>query len=278
MQGLLAVVYRSAEDDKAIIDKPVHECSMLIPGVLVPDLTGGVPGRAVNQPHREIGHGRSVPTATDTRPSPWHPRQSERPVMLPVVRRGGSCSCWDRARWSWQGEPGVEPQVLAVPAGGLVEGFDLWGGQGTVGPQVELHVVAGDGAPHRGQELCVDQGHPGRGLPGAWHVAGGVEHPAGVLVAAVCLVEDLEKVACGLLRSAGGFPGAVPEGAAVVLERVEPVTHLPQAGAHVGEGERRPVGEVPFGGRAVPGEVAQGELGQGPRSARAGAVPARARP
>src|SRR5450755_2277247 len=43
--------------------------------------------------------------------------------------------------------------------------------------------------------------HPGRALPGAWHVAGGVEQPAGVLVAAVCLVEDLEKVACRLLRS-----------------------------------------------------------------------------
>ena len=124
-------------------------------------------------------------------------------------------------------------------------------------------MVVGDGAPHGGEELCVDQGHPGRGLPGAWHVAGGVEHPAGVLVAAVGLVEDLEKVGCGLLRSTGGFPGGVPEGAPVVLERVEPVTHLPQAGAHVGEGERRPVGEVPFGRRAVPGEVAQGELGQG---------------
>ncbi len=48
-----------------------------------------------------------------------------------------------------------------------------------------------------------------------------------------------------------------------MLERVEPVTHLLQAGAHAGEGERRPVGEVPFGRRAVPGEVAQGELGQG---------------
>jgi hypothetical protein len=48
-----------------------------------------------------------------------------------------------------------------------------------------------------------------------------------------------------------------------VLEGVEPITHLLQAGTHVGEGQRRPVGEVPFGGRAVPGEVPQGELGQG---------------
>ena len=65
------------------------------------------------------------------------------------------------------------------------------------------------------------------------------------------------------MRSAGGFPGGMPEGAAVVLERVEPLTCLLQAGAHVGEGERRPAGEVPFGCRAVPGEVAQGKLGQG---------------
>ena len=48
-----------------------------------------------------------------------------------------------------------------------------------------------------------------------------------------------------------------------MLERAELVTDLLQAGAHVGEGERRPVGEVAFGRRAVPGEVAQGELGQG---------------
>ena len=48
-----------------------------------------------------------------------------------------------------------------------------------------------------------------------------------------------------------------------MLERVEPLTCLLQAGAHVGEGERRPIGKVPFGCRAVPGEVAQGKLGQG---------------
>jgi hypothetical protein len=39
VQGLLSVADWSAEDDKAIIDKPVHECSVLIPGILVPDLT-----------------------------------------------------------------------------------------------------------------------------------------------------------------------------------------------------------------------------------------------
>ena len=69
------------------------------------------------------------------------------------------------------------------------------GCQCPVRPQIELHVVVGDGAAHGGEELCVDQGHPGHGHSGARHVAGGIEHPAGVLVAAVCLVEDLEKVA-----------------------------------------------------------------------------------
>ena len=48
-----------------------------------------------------------------------------------------------------------------------------------------------------------------------------------------------------------------------MLEGAELVADLLQAGAHVGEGERRPVGKVAFGRRAVPGEVAQGELGQG---------------
>jgi pimeloyl-ACP methyl ester carboxylesterase len=162
-----------------------------------------------------------------------------------------------------QGEPGLQPQVLAVPGGGPVEGFGLGGGQVPVGPQVELHAVAADDAPHGGQELRVDQGHPGRGLPGARHEAGGVEEPARVLVAAVGLVEDLEQVAAGLLESAGRFAGSVPEGAPVVLERVEPVVHLLQAGPHVGEGERCPVGEVALGRRAVPGEIAQRELGQG---------------
>jgi len=61
---------------------------------------------------------------------------------------------------SRQGEPGLEPQVLAKRLAAWVEGFDLWGYQGSVRPQVELHVVVGDRAPHGGEELCVDQGHP----------------------------------------------------------------------------------------------------------------------
>ena len=69
-------------------------------------------------------------------------------------------------------------------------------------------------------------------------------------------------MACGLLWSSGGIGRGVPEGAAIVVERLEPITHLLQAGAHVVQGERRPVRQVPFGRRAVPGEIAQRDLGQ----------------
>ena len=65
MQGLLAVTNWAAEDEKAIVDEPVHECRVPGPAVLVPDLTRGVPAWAVDQPHREIGHDRSVRAITD---------------------------------------------------------------------------------------------------------------------------------------------------------------------------------------------------------------------
>jgi hypothetical protein len=168
---------------------------------------------------------------------------------------------------SWQGEPGVEPEKLAVPFGGLVEGVDLCGRQRPVGPQVEAHLVRGDGAAHGRDELGVDQGHPDGGLAGAGHGAGGVEHPAGVLVAAVGLVEELQEVAGGLLWIGGGIGRGVPEGAPVVGERVEPVAELVRAGAYVGEGERGPVGKVAFGCGAVSGEVARASA----RSSRRGA-------
>jgi hypothetical protein len=45
---------------------------VLVPGVLMPDLTRGVPARSVGQPYREIGHGRRIPTADDT-PQPGDP-------------------------------------------------------------------------------------------------------------------------------------------------------------------------------------------------------------
>ena len=42
---------------------------MLIPAVLVPDMARGIPARAVHQPHREIGHGRSVLAITGIQPA-----------------------------------------------------------------------------------------------------------------------------------------------------------------------------------------------------------------
>ena len=138
-------------------------------------------------------------------------------------------------------------------------------------------MVVGDGTPHCGDDLGVHQGHPGCGLAGARHVAGGVEHPARVLVAAVYLVENLQQVACRLLWPSRGIGRGVPEGAAIVVERPEPITHLLQAGAHVVQGERRSRHQVPFGRRAMPGEVAQPQARPAPRPARAGVVSARAR-
>lgn len=63
MQGLLAVADRAAQDDKAVINEPVHELGVLVSGLLTPDLAQRISLRAVNQPHREMGHTRSLPTA-----------------------------------------------------------------------------------------------------------------------------------------------------------------------------------------------------------------------
>src|SRR6266566_8833628 len=43
VQGLLAVTNRAAEDKKAIVDEPVHECRVPGPALLVADLARGVP-------------------------------------------------------------------------------------------------------------------------------------------------------------------------------------------------------------------------------------------
>jgi hypothetical protein len=54
----------------------------------------------------------------------------------------------------------------------------------------------------------------------------------------------------------------VPEGAAVVLERVQAIPSRRQAVSHIGEGELGPVGQVTFGGRPVAVEVAPDDLSQ----------------
>ena len=84
MQGLLAVANWAAENDKAIVDKPIHECRVPGPALLVPDLTRGVPAWAVDQSHREIGHDRSVRVIADIRDCSLCGEQrqpSERPVI-----------------------------------------------------------------------------------------------------------------------------------------------------------------------------------------------------
>jgi hypothetical protein len=58
VQGLLAVANGATEDEEAVVDKPIHERRVLIPGVLLPDLAGGVPGWPVHKPDREMRHGR----------------------------------------------------------------------------------------------------------------------------------------------------------------------------------------------------------------------------
>ena len=60
MQGLLAVADRAAQDDKAVTNEPVHELGVLVSGLLTPDLAQRISLRAVNRPHREIGHTRSL--------------------------------------------------------------------------------------------------------------------------------------------------------------------------------------------------------------------------
>src|SRR5208282_3082058 len=65
VQRLLAVANWAAQDDKAVVDEPVHECRVPGPALLVPDLTRGVPAWTVDQPHRKIGHARSVRATTD---------------------------------------------------------------------------------------------------------------------------------------------------------------------------------------------------------------------
>ena len=71
MQSLLAVTNWAAQDDKAIADEPVHECRVPGPVVLVPGLTRGIPAWAVDQPHREMGHDRSVRAFTDIKAYSW---------------------------------------------------------------------------------------------------------------------------------------------------------------------------------------------------------------
>ena len=84
VQGLLAVTNWAAENDKAVGGEPVHERSVPGPAVLVPDLTRWVPAWAVDQPHREIGHDRSVRAIADNQSCPC--TAGTQPPERPVIR------------------------------------------------------------------------------------------------------------------------------------------------------------------------------------------------
>jgi len=67
VEGPLTVANRAAEDEEPVVDQPVHECRVRVPAVLLTDWPRSIPVRAVDQGHCEVGHGRSVLAATDSR-------------------------------------------------------------------------------------------------------------------------------------------------------------------------------------------------------------------
>lgn len=78
---------------------------------------------------------------------------------------------------------------VAVPCGRLLQYAPLFRAQWKVGRKVETHRRSGDGAFHPRRQLTVHQRNPDRGLSMARNDAGGIEDPAGILVAAVDFVE-----------------------------------------------------------------------------------------
>src|SRR6266511_4993485 len=115
-------------------------------------------------------------------------------------RQPGGTACWRPDAGVTAGRDGAGAAGSDRTFWRRAQGLRPDGVPGPVGSQLELDVVVGLAAPHRGHDLDVHQRHPGRGLPGARHLAGGIEHPAGVLVAAVGLIQDLQQVAGRLLR------------------------------------------------------------------------------
>src|SRR5262245_54291347 len=83
----------------------------------------------------------------------------------------------------------LEPEELAVASSGFLEGLGLGGFQIPVRLQVEPDLIAADCASHRGDELSVGQCHSRSGLASTRNYSSGVQNPAGVLIAAVDLVE-----------------------------------------------------------------------------------------
>ena len=61
-QGPLAVSERATEDHEAIVDEPVHEGGVIVPGTLLANRQRVVPVRAVRRREHEEGHDVNVPT------------------------------------------------------------------------------------------------------------------------------------------------------------------------------------------------------------------------
>src|SRR5512133_4324120 len=53
---LAVALERAAEDDRALVDEPVHERGMLVPSVLFPHLATPVPWPAALEPEDEVVH------------------------------------------------------------------------------------------------------------------------------------------------------------------------------------------------------------------------------
>ena len=140
---------------------------------------------------------------------------------------------------------------LAIAAAGVLERADLGSTQRAVRLHLETHALRTNRTARHPDDLSVDERHPHRCLAGPGHDAGGVEHPAGVLVAAVGLVEDLEQMPSWLQRGRirrWPFAGRVPVGPPVVVEAFQPILHHPQPAAGVTEIEAGAilVFDVPF--------------------------------
>ena len=65
MQSSFAIVQRAADDEEPVLDKPVHERRMLVPAILGPDRTRGIPPGTVHQRYREVRHSQTLMSTAD---------------------------------------------------------------------------------------------------------------------------------------------------------------------------------------------------------------------
>ena len=175
-------------------------------------------------------------------------------------RACSACGVWVRSG-ERDGRRAVE--VVAVAGGVVVHGCFLVVGEVAQQSDVEGDAVGFDGAFHVADDLGVDDRHAGRRFTATEFEPGDVDQIAAVLVTPVVLVKDLEQVSPRRQRVLIGCIVRVPEPRPVELERGDLVGDVGETRAHVAQRHRGPVGDVAFGGRAVPGEVAEHQLGAG---------------